>query len=53
MGLINVNTKLKRNALVKAAGQYFVDETSDIIKAVSYTHLNVYKRQVLSSLFRS
>ena len=35
MGLINVNTKLKRNALVKAAGKYFVDETSDIIKELN------------------
>ncbi len=35
MGLINLNTKLKRNTLVKNAGKYFVDEASDIIKELN------------------
>lgn len=35
MSLTNLNAKLQRNSLVKNAGKYFVDETSDIIKELN------------------
>jgi len=35
MNLANLNTKSKRNSLVKNAGKYFAGETSDVIKELN------------------
>lgn len=35
MKLANLNAKIERNSLVSNAGEYFVDETSDIVKELN------------------